>query len=545
MPPTSEMRKLIIIATTKTSSGGFRAKGSRTSQIDGEFSALKRIGGDMVLDLKDERLETYYQQYLDGLIFQDYVPGRLSVKNAIFPHGSNMYHMADWAMGVSMSPIVPATGWAAAVQDAKEFTIYFQNGKLQRPALILPKEGRYAQVAVYASKDDREPLVVLDEDIYTPNVADTLPLAQGTVNVVRNMRVLEIAPDGSYVRMWASRATDCDNSDCWYPRALYDQIKSRFGPPPATSMAAGQDADLIIKCGQEQWKQAAQWQADCLLYLMEQEGVEVVFSHYHGPDMAGHTYMKYLKERPTSQVSEETVRQWAENTYQWTDEYIGRFLHCLDDGWTILLFSDHALICPEQEPNEIADNAGVNVGIMEELGYTVMQKDADGKPLPKIDWSKTRAVQTRANSIYINLKGREAHGIVDPADKYELEEQIITDLYSYRDKKNGKRIVSMALHNKDAVLLGMGGPYAADIIILVHEDYNYDHGESLSTACGHNDTSVGPIFVAAGPGIKAGHTISRYIREVDVAPTAAVLLGVDIPSHCEGAPSYEILSEKL
>lgn len=112
-------------------------------------------------------------------------------------------------------------------------------------------------------------------------------------------------------------------------------------------------------------------------------------------------------------------------------------------------------------------------------------------------------------------------------------------------KKTGHRIVSVALHNKDAILLGMGGPYAADIIFMVHEDYNFDHGESLSTAIGHNDTSVGPIFAAAGPGIKPGYVIDRYIREVDVAPTAAVLLGVDMPAQCEGAPAYQILTERL
>ena len=141
--------------------------------------------------------------------------------------------------------------------------------------------------------------------------------------------------------------------------------------------------------------------------------------------------------------------------------------------------------------------------------------------------------------------GRNPHGIVDPADKYELEEQIITDLYGYRDKTTGKRIVSIALHNKDAVLLGMGGPEAADIIIMMHEDYNFDHGDSLSTAIGHNDTSVGPIFVAAGPGVKTAYEIKGYVREVDVAPTAAVLLGVDIPAQCEGAPAYQILTEKM
>ena len=262
-------------------------------------------------------------------------------------------------------------------------------------------------------------------------------------------------------------------------------------------------------------------------------------------DVTRQGFYEYLKNRDTSQQDESVVRTWHENTYRWTDDYIGTFLPYIDKGWTILLVSDHALICPEHEPNEIGDNSGINVGVMKELGYTVLKKDENGNEIQEIDWSKTRAIQTRANSIYVNLKGRDHYGIVDPADKYELEEQIITDLYGYRDKKTGKRVVSVALHNKDAVLLGMGGPDAADIIMLVHEDYNFDHGESLSTACGHNDTSVSPIFVAAGPGVKQGYQINGYVREVDVAPTAAVLLGVDIPAQCEGAPAYQILTEKL
>ena len=101
------------------------------------------------------------------------------------------------------------------------------------------------------------------------------------------------------------------------------------------------------------------------------------------------------------------------------------------------------------------------------------------------------------------------------------------------------------LTNKDAVLLGITGELAGDIVFMLHEGYNFDHGESLSTACGHNDTSVSPIFVAAGPGVKQGHEIKGYVREVDVAPTAAVLLGVNIPKDCEGAPAYQIFTERM
>jgi predicted AlkP superfamily phosphohydrolase/phosphomutase len=538
----------IIIATTKTTEGGFVMYGGIDSRIDCDKSELKRgMPKTAKAQPNDPRVDEYYEKYLEKTVFQGYVPEkRLSIKNGVFYSDSNMFHLAEFPTSVSISPISEPEGWSAEVPaDAKEFAIHYAYGRVVRPALILKKDGKYAQIAVYASKDSAEPLFVLDNDVYTPNCPDTVPYQDGIVNVVRNMRVLEIAEDASYVRMWASNASDADNSDCWYPRWIFDKIKANFGPPSASSMVSGQDEDLIIKCSGEQWNQCAQWQADAMIYMMENEGVDVVFSHFHGPDLSGHAYMKYMKNRDNSQQDESVVRKWHENTYRWTDDYIGRFLPMIEKGWTVLLVSDHALICPEHEPNDICDNNGVNVGVMKELGYTVLQKDENGNEIEAIDWSKTRAVQARANSIYINLKGRDRYGIVDPADKYELEEQIITDLYGYKDKKTGKRVVSVALHNKDAVLLGMGGPDAADIIVLIHEDYNFDHGESLSTACGHNDTSVSPIFVAAGPGVKSGYTVKNYIREVDVAPTAAVLLGVNIPKDCEGAPAYQIFTERM
>ena len=164
----------------------------------------------------------------------------------------------------------------------------------------------------------------------------------------------------------------------------------------------------------------------------------------------------------------------------------------------------------------------------------------------EIDWTKTRAVASRANQIYLNLVGRnEGRGIVPLEEQYELEEQIMTDLYGYRDKKTGKRVIACALRNKDAVLLGLGGPECGDIIYWTAEGYNLDHGDSLSTTFGYAETSVSPIFIAAGPGIKEGYTTDRIIRQVDVAPTVAVLSGVRMPDQCEGAPVYQILSERF
>ena len=181
---------------------------------------------------------------------------------------------------------------------------------------------------------------------------------------------------------------------------------------------------------------------------------------------------------------------------------------------------------------------------MQELGLTALKKDENGNDMKEIDWEHTYAVASRANHIYLNLKGRYDHGIIDPEDQYEWEEEIMTRLYGYKDKKTGKRIIALALRNKDAVLLGLGGPDSGDIIYFNAEGYNYDHGESLGTCWGDADTSVQPIFIAAGPGVKEGYETERVIREVDFAPTIAVLGGVRMPAQCEGAPVYQIFTEE-
>ena len=175
-----------------------------------------------------------------------------------------------------------------------------------------------------------------------------------------------------------------------------------------------------------------------------------------------------------------------------------------------------------------------------DLGYTVLEKDEQGQPIKAIDWSQTRAVATRGNHIWLNLKGRNATGIVEPSDQYELEKAIINDLYNYRDQ-TGQRIVNIVLRRKDAALLGLNGEGCGDLIYFIEEGHNRIHGDSLSTTHGYYDTSVSPIFIAAGKGLKQGYTTSRVIRQVDVAPTMAALLGTRMPRECEGAPVYQIL----
>ncbi len=541
---------MVFVASTKCQKPSYMPYSIRTTDIEGdeELHYLQMPFKSGVTDEAKERLAKYRQWYKDQINVEGYRPSdSFVVDNVLFEEDKGLnWMLADFPQSCSISPVFPPNGWEVEIPaDAKEFVMITYYGKVVRNALILKNEqGIYDRVAIYKDKTSAEPIVVLENDKLT-GVMDVIPTPNGFENVYRNMRILKIDEDGNYVRLWSSRGMSCDDDSVWFPKSLFKEVTTLFGPPQPTSQMSGNDADLILKCNNEQWILAADWQSKVMHHMINNYGVEVIFSHMHNIDLQGHNYMKYLKNRDTSRYDESEVVKFAEATYKVTDDYIGSFMHLIDEGWTIMIFSDHALISAEEGPHVLCENCGVNVDPMRAFGYTVLKRDENGNELPEVDWTKSKAVQVRSNSIFVNLKGRDPHGIVEPEDKYELEEQIITDLYGYKDEKTGKRIVALALHNKDAVLLGLGGENGPDIVLFVHESFVDDHGPGMSTAWGHNDTSLSPIFLAAGKGIKEGFRTTRYVREVDLAPTAAVMLGVDIPAECEGAPAYQIFTEAM
>ena len=552
--------EVTIIANTIAAEPKYYAYAASASKgYNGDGSDLHFQGTGASATSKKPYHDELWNEFKEGIAVNGYKPKHYMDYRLMhtMPGESTMDTMKRFPQNISLSPLTEPAGWAFELPEgAKEFTWLQVFGMMPAPCLLLKnEEGVYDRVAVYMSKEMPQAVAVLVKGEYVRNVPGVVPKGRtGEMErVIRNMRLLDCAEDGTYIRMWASQGFSAEDNCVWYPHWVFDKVVGKFGPPVPTGQGFGGDFD-IMDTNFLQWEQAAEYQANGIKYMMQEEGVEVVFSHFHGPDMMGHCYLTWLKERKTavdprsiSPAPEAEILKLHERTYQITDDYIGEFLPLIDEGWTILLFSDHSLVVRNEDNiHGIGDNMGVNVEVMQKLGYTVLQKDENGNDIPEIDWEKTRAIQQRSNSIFINLKGRDRFGIVDPADKYELEEQIITDLYGYKDSITGKRVISMALHKKDANLLGLGGEYTAgDIIFFVHDDYAVDHGEGLSTATGYNDTTLSPIFVAAGPGIKEGYEMELFPREVDVAPTAAVLLGVRIPAQCEGCPSYSILSEEL
>lgn len=441
----------------------------------------------------------------------------------------------------------PCKGWKKDLPaGAKEFTVPVSGGMERRIGLIAPNaQGVYDKVEIYMNKKADEPMVVIDNYDVVPPIADHVMYKDERVAITRTHLLIKLAPDGSEVMLYVGRAMRADLDELFHPRSIYREIFDNVGPVPGVTIMGGGMPDDWFTCNAKTWDFYAKWQADCINYLIEKHDYQMVFSHLHNVDCIGHVMWERSfarKEFPNS-IPEE-FQAVMEYTYIQTDNYLGEFMHLLDKGWTIIVTSDHGLVSAREDmPPALGDPFGVNTKAMVEMGYTVLKKDENGNDLREIDWEKTTAVSARGLYIYINLKGRNPHGIVEPKDKWDLEEQIITDMYKYT--YNGRRCVGLVLRQQDAALLGLktqdGDSSIGDLVYFLAEGFNRVHGDSLSTYMGMADTSESPIFAIGGSGVKKDFYTKRVIRQVDVAPTMAVLAGVRMPRDCEGAPVYQIL----
>jgi len=548
-PPTSDSENLYVIDGSTPGSVGMGV-----AQVEEEFvvaasekiknvifkkrGALEGVHACVITDLEmDEERESIDSKAASSASERKFIILRDSQKS---------HAMTEDAADIVQSPIKEAKGWASAPADAKEFTLLLSGGFIRRPSLILKNtDGIYDRVAIYSSKKATEPIVVLEKGVLVRDIIDDAIRNDERYRVNRNMKLIELAEDGSSMLMYVSAGMDIENDKVFSPKRIYKDLVEHVGYVPPTSMLGHQDPILISDCMLANWYANADWQADAIQYLIAKEDIEVVFSHFHSIDMQLHMFMKHLYDKGMNRLPVETYYKFLEDVYVQVDYYLGKFLHFLDEGWTIAVFSDHGQVCATYPMPHLGETSGVNVRVMQELGLTALKTDENGNELEEIDWSKTKAIAQRETHIYVNLKGRDPEGIVEPEDKYEVEEEIMTKLYGYRDKVTGHRIVSLALRNKDAVLLGLGGPESGDIVYFLAEGYNTDHADSLSTTYGEAGTSVSPMFVIAGPGVKSNFKTDRIIRQVDFAPTMAYLGGVRMPAQCEGAIVYQILSEEF
>lgn len=158
-----------------------------------------------------------------------------------------------------------------------------------------------------------------------------------------------------------------------------------------------------------------------------------------------------------------------------------------------------------------------------------------------IDWSKTRAYSGNGSEygIFVNLRGREPRGIVNPGSEYDaLVDELHHGLLSLHDPETGEAVVSRVWRQDEIY----SGPYVQRAPDLVAEFTQHCYALSpdifqanpLGTARLNSGTHRPEgIFLAAGRSVQPGR-VSESMAIVDVAPTILYLLGIPIPEHMEG-----------
>ncbi len=259
---------------------------------------------------------------------------------------------------------------------------------------------------------------------------------------------------------------------------------------------------------------------------------------FDGTDRIQHTFWRDIDEgHPAYQKDQHRRQKVIEELYQQMDVLLGKALDKCDDKDTVfMVISDHGF-------NTFRYGVDLNRWL-EENGYLVVKDgQRDKKYLSNIDWSKTRAFAVGLTGIFLNLKGRESQGIVQPdQEASQLRDEIVEKLSTLTDQAREKPAIKQVYN----ALKVYNGPYknnAPDLIV----GYNAGYRASWETAIGQvtenifhdnikpwsGDHCIDPSLV---PGVLF---CNRPIATenpglMDIAPTVLEMFGVEVPGYMDG-----------
>ena len=174
--------------------------------------------------------------------------------------------------------------------------------------------------------------------------------------------------------------------------------------------------------------------------------------------------------------------------------------------------------------------------------------------LDDVDWQRTQAYSRGAfGQIFINLKGREPLGIVEPGEAYEqIVNEIVDKLLQLKHPESGEPLIT-AVHRREQVY---SGPYlerAADVMFTI-QDYLYQSSVKLGLESAdilgkseYEDSGTHRsegILVMAGPGINCGGIIQKA-SVTDILPTVLALSNLPVPQNLDGQPLRNVFSQDL
>jgi len=299
-----------------------------------------------------------------------------------------------------------------------------------------------------------------------------------------------------------------------------------------------------------------------LLKEMDEDRSSLYTAVFTATDSVSHMFYRLLDPQHP-RFDQSLADQYGDSilrVYEKMDSIIGRVLERLGTNDHLFVVSDHGFHTWRKEFNTntwLARN-----GFMTLTGSGDGDEEkrlgdmfSGGSFFPNVDWSKTQAYAVGLGHIYINLKGREAQGIIEPGEEYQaVIEDIQGKIAQFLDPDSGEKVIQNS-YFRDDIYTGDQLEHAGDIQVTFSSGYR----TSWQTALG----AVPPDIVVANLKKWSGdHCASDFSDTagflasnrkitspapnlIDVAPTVYKTFGVMIPKEVDGkAWSWEEVGGK-
>jgi predicted AlkP superfamily phosphohydrolase/phosphomutase len=256
-----------------------------------------------------------------------------------------------------------------------------------------------------------------------------------------------------------------------------------------------------------------------------------------GVDRIHHGMWKFSDPRHPKHLPGNRYQDAIRDYYIHIDGQIGEWLELVKGGDTaVLVVSDHGA-------QPMMGGICINEWLKQE-GYLVLEHQPAGiVPLEKceVDWSRTRAWASGGYyaRLYLNVRGREPEGIIDPADYEQVRDALIARLAALAGP-DGQVLGSVAYRPQE--IYRQVNNIAPDLIVTLGNMswrsvgslgwdgiYSSDQDSSPDDA---NHAQQGLYIYYHPQAAGRGRTGRRHL--MDVAPTVLDLIGLPAPGEMIG-----------
>ncbi|MCC6488623.1 MAG: alkaline phosphatase family protein [Candidatus Hydrogenedentes bacterium] len=285
------------------------------------------------------------------------------------------------------------------------------------------------------------------------------------------------------------------------------------------------------------------WREKLALDELDRGNFDLLIAAWTATDRVAHLFWRF-RDPQHPLYTEEGAKKYGravENTYVRMDQIVGKVMERLQEGDLLMIMSDHGF-------HSFRTGLNVNTWLIRN-GYLAVEGQTDAATasnneayLQGYDWPRSKAYSLGLGSIFLNLKGREGQGIVDPAEADALIQEIRAKLLEVTDPATGEKVLS-AIYTRDE-FKGVSAADAPDLQLGYAEGYQSTKDTVKGSApealfepntdkwSGEHASSD----VALTPGIFFSNQSigDKDPRIVDLGVTALKYLGNEVPANFEG-----------